>query len=110
MQRNRVLRTLALVGVACLITLATACTDSGSLEVTLLLDADCRDGGDIYLDDGSHWYLDHNSNAPISWRGREEVSGTLTTTATDHGYFVADDGTRLAVTNSFRKMSCSVWE
>ncbi len=46
----------------------------------------------------------------MSWRGREEVAGTLTATETDYGVFVADDGTRLAVTSSFRKLSCTLWE
>lgn len=82
---------------------------SGSSDVTLVLDPDCRDGGGISIDDEVHWVLDHNSDVPASWRGRGEISGTLTPDR-DGGYFVADDGTRVGVTNGYRKASCSLWE
>lgn len=89
---------------------ATACSSGTdqALSATLVLDPACRDGGSIDVD-GARWILDQGSHVPLSWRQRSEVSGTLQLEA-NGVVFAAADGTRLRVTNGFRKLSCSLWD
>lgn len=76
---------------------------------TLVLNADCRDSGEIVVD-GTRWILDQGSDVPRSWRGRGEVEGVVVVESDGSGRFVALDGTTLPVTTGFRKMSCSLWD
>ncbi len=98
------------VWVAVLVVLAVGCSATGGETLsTLVLDPECRDGGEVVAD-GTRWFLDQGSDVPRSWRARSEVEGVLHIESETTGRFLAADGTALVVRNDFRRLSCSLWE